>query len=347
MPQNFLDSTRRSIAQIKKHMDQDELKIAPPFQRNPVWSNKQRSYLIDTVLRGYPIPEIYVQELVDSSGEQKFVVVDGQQRIRACLDFIAGEYELSEPQNSPWFEKRFQDLSSAEKEQIFSYNFMVRQLPELEEAEIVDIFKRINRNTVSLNKQELRHATYWGEFIQCVEGISNDPHWSALGIFSANDIRRMLDVEFISELVIAVLHGLQNKKAELDKYYVLYEEQFDDGPEIDKLFRKLVVELSAVLALTSTNRWRKKSDFYSLFLALETRNHVIPLSEKKRSVLVKTLDDFGNRVDAYLRGDLRVTRALRHVKKYGDAVERAATDLANRRARHKVLTALLDGASIS
>ena len=56
--QNFLDVTRRSVAQLKKHWDQSELDIRPPFQRNPVWSEKQKSFLVDTILRGYPIPEI-------------------------------------------------------------------------------------------------------------------------------------------------------------------------------------------------------------------------------------------------------------------------------------------------
>ena len=338
MPQNFLDSTRRSIAQIKRHMDQNELEIAPPFQRNPVWSERQKSYLIDTILRGYPIPEIYVQELVDSLGAQKFIIVDGQQRIRACLEFIAGEYELSEPENSPWFQKKFDDLTTQEKEQIFSYNFMVRQLPELQEPEIVDIFKRINRNTVSLNKQELRHATYWGEFISTVEGISGDPLWSEFGVFSTNDIRRMLDVEFVGELVIAILHGLQNKKSSLDKYYVLYEREFDDRQHIERLFRTVTSELLAIFKIMGRGRWQKKSDFYSLFVALARKANSFPLSETQRKRFARLLDAFGKSVDAYLRGDLKGKSYPKSVRRYGDAVERAATDLG---APRKILLAKL------
>jgi Protein of unknown function DUF262 len=234
--QNFLDFTRRSVAQIKKHWDQGELDVRPPFQRNPVWSDKQKSFLIDSILRGYLIPEIYVQEDVSESGQQRFVIVDGQQRIRACLEFIEGEFALSDPEDSPWFEKTFDQLSSKEREQIYGYNFMVRQLPNVAEIQIIDIFKRINRNTISLNKQELRHATYWGEFILCMEAISDDPLWPDLKVFSANDIRRMLDVEFISELAIAILHGPQNKKASLDKYYVIYEKEFEQRKEIEREF---------------------------------------------------------------------------------------------------------------
>ena len=147
--QNFLDFTRRSIAQIKKHWDQGELDVRPPFQRNPVWSEKQKSFIIDTILRGYPIPEIYVQEDVSASGQQRFVIVDGQQRIRACLEFIEGQFALSDPEDSPWFEKTFDQLSSKEKEQIYGYNFMVRQLPNVPE------FKSLIYSSVSIETQYL------------------------------------------------------------------------------------------------------------------------------------------------------------------------------------------------
>jgi Protein of unknown function DUF262 len=339
MPQNFLDFTRRSITQIKKHWDAGELEIHPPFQRNPVWSDKQKSLLIDTILRGYPIPELYVHEYVNEKGEERFVIVDGQQRIRACLEFIEGEFALSDPEDSQWFDKTFDELSPEDKQQIFSYNFMVRQLPVLPETQMVDIFKRINRNTVSLNKQELRHATYWGEFIRCAETIADDPLWEDLRIFSANDIRRMSDAEFISELIIGFLHGIQNKKSTIDKYYVLYEKEFEQRKEVERVFRITLSELRGVLVPISNSRWRKKSDFYSLFLAIAPHLNQMSLSSNQRSRLTKALDVFGTSVDAYLRN--KEAGRSPAVKKYADAVERAATDLANREARHAVLDEII------
>jgi Protein of unknown function DUF262 len=337
--QNFLDVTRRSVAQLKKHWDQSELEIRPPFQRNPVWSEKQKSFLVDTILRGYPIPEIYMQEEVFASGEQRFVIVDGQQRVRACLEFIEGKYGLSEPEGSPWFDKKFDQLTSKEKEQVFGYNFLVRQLPDAPEAQLIDIFKRINRNTVSLNKQELRHATYWGEFIQCADMISNDPLWSEVNIFSANDIRRMLDTEYISEIMVAVLHGPQNKKSTLDKYYVTYEDEFEQQKEIQRVFRLVLPEIATFVAAQPHGRWRKKSDFYSLFLVLTGHVNELPLSSGKRRSISGTLNSFGANVDEYLRDNLQ--SPPKEVVRYAKAVERAASDIANRKERHEVLSRLL------
>ena len=340
MTQDYLNSTRRSITLIKTKWDRGDLQLSPPFQRNPVWSENQKSFLIDTILRGYPVPELYMQEAIDAFGTEKFVVVDGQQRVRACLEFIAGEYALSEPEDSEWFGKRFTDLSTEDRQKIYSYNFMVRQLPEVGRQQLIDIFKRINRYTVSLNQQELRHATYWGEFIATMERIASDDIWSEFGVFSSNDVRRMLDVEFISELAVAFLHGLQNKKLTLDKYYVLYEHEFDRRNELERIFRLTLTELRGVFLLFGSNtRWRKKSDFYTLFLLVAAAHRSLPLTATHRKAVARRLQNFGGLVDRFLTTN--VGRTSTGVKKYALAVERAASDLANRKARQQVLEAIL------
>ena len=54
----------------------------------------------------------------------------------------------------------------------------------------------------------------------------------------------MIDVEFISELAIADLHGLQNKKSNLDKYYVLYEREFEQRSEVKRIFRLVLAGIA-------------------------------------------------------------------------------------------------------
>lgn len=71
------------------------LTIKPPYQRRPVWAMKQRCYLIESILLGFPVPEIYVQSTTTADGTSSFAIVDGQQRIRAILQFIGAE---SDPQ---------------------------------------------------------------------------------------------------------------------------------------------------------------------------------------------------------------------------------------------------------
>ncbi|EQD28025.1 protein containing DUF262, partial [mine drainage metagenome] len=84
-----------TINAFNKYLTEDSLVIQPAFQRNVVWNDGQRSFLIDSVLRGMPIPEIYVETLTNADGTERVTVVDGQQRIVACLRFLNDELRLS------------------------------------------------------------------------------------------------------------------------------------------------------------------------------------------------------------------------------------------------------------
>jgi len=88
--------TAHRISLFHKWNKEGALELAPPFQRKPVWSDKNKSFLIDTILKQLPVPEIYIQVKTDKDGNTKYIVVDGQQRIRSILEFIEGEYTLVE-----------------------------------------------------------------------------------------------------------------------------------------------------------------------------------------------------------------------------------------------------------
>jgi hypothetical protein len=338
---NFLSSTTHNVAWLQSRYLDDELEIKPPFQRNPVWAEKQKSYLIDTILHGYPIPELYMQEYTDGKGNQVYIVVDGQQRVRSCLEYLRGDYAiLAEDSDPRWSGKKFEQLTEAQKKKIYNYNFVVRQLPELKEIELRAVFKRINRNVVALNRQELRHATYWGQFIQAMESIADEEAWLEFGVFTPNDVRRMLDIEFISEIAVAHLHGPQNKKDSLDRWYQAYEAKFPQREGIESDFRAVLGELQNVIPAISSSRWKKKSDFYSLCLLLLSQTADFPLPASRRKKLGNGLLEFGTRVSAYLSDPDGNKKMSPSVRAYAGAVSRAASDLAQRKARQAELEKL-------
>lgn len=334
---NFLHTTHRTITWFKKAFTNEELELSAPFQRNAVWTNIQKSYLLDTVLNGLPIPELYMQDIGNENGEEKHVVVDGQQRIRAVLDYVLGNYRLEgDDVAKQWRGLKFEDLGPDAKKTIFNYKFVVRILPPgLREDDIRAIFSRLNKNVVSLTDQELRNATYWGPFIKAIQYMADeDPFWATSGIFSANDVRRMNDHEYISELAIAYLHGPQNKKDRLDYFYRMYEELFEDRNDLVETFRKVTSEISRMLSTLSGTRWKKKSDFYTLFLAMADRNKYLPFDEQKVKEISQNLLQFGNKVDALLKIEEREWQTSdRDVVDYARNVARAASDRANRVAR--------------
>ncbi|MCZ8163688.1 MAG: DUF262 domain-containing protein [Microcystis sp. LE19-196.1B] len=334
---NFLHTTHHNIAWFKKAHDIGDLDMKPPYQRNPVWVNKQKSYLIDTILNGYPVPEIYMQEVIDSSGNSKQIIVDGQQRIRACLDFVYDKFPMDEEDSPDFANLFFSEMKDNLKKSIFEYEFVIRILPDLPEAQIRAIFQRLNKNVVALNAQELRQATYWGSFIKTMNELSNLDCWKEYKIFTQNDIRRMLDVEYISELSIATLHGFQNKKESIDEYYTLYEEEFEQREYLINIFNKVTFELLQAIPEISKTRWTKKTDFYTLFLYLAKNSSKLPLSSEKRRQLNSSLIDFGQSIDNYLSTNSKKIEAKETVEKYGSNV-RASSDLSPRKKREEALS---------
>jgi hypothetical protein len=342
---NYLNSTIQNISWFNKLHEDGELDMSPPYQRKPVWVDKQKSYLIDTILHGYPIPEIYMQQVMEADGTSKHIVVDGQQRIRSVLDFIQGKFTL-DPKDSPDLaDIGFEDLTTRQKKDFFGYNFVIRTLPDLPETELREIFRRINTNVLALNAQELRQAIYWGHFIFTMNELSNYPVWIKFGLFTPNDIRRMLDVEFISELAVAVLHGYQNKKTSLDTYYRLYEQNFEEASVILQLFNVVLGEITRILPDISSTRWSKKSDFYSLFLVFAYHVDALPLPSEKRVAASKKLTDFANKVDELSRvKSSEKTNAAKYsasLRNYSSHVIRSASDLGSRKARGEALEKLL------
>lgn len=342
---NYLNTTTQNIGWFNKLHEDGELDMSPPFQRKPVWVEKQKSYLIDTILNGFPIPEIYMQETVDEVGVSRHVVVDGQQRIRSVLEFIQGKFSIN-PKDSPSFaDLEFDDLTGEKRKEFFSYKFVIRTLPDLPEPELREIFRRINTNVLALNSQELRQAIYWGHFIGAMNQIADSLVWTKFGIFTPNDFRRMLDVEFISELAVAVLNGYQNKKTSLDTYYRLHEEIFDEREDLIETFNTVLGEISRILPDLDSTRWSKKSDFYSLFLVFAFHVDSLPLSKENRSKASKKLLDFASKVDRLTK--VKTTDGTVNVKADSDArdyvghVIRAASDLGSRKARGAVLEKLL------
>lgn len=336
--ENYLHTTHRTVTWFVKSDERGELQLAAPFQRNPVWTTHQKAYLIDTILQGLPIPELYMVDEVDSDGDEKHIVVDGQQRIRACLEFLQDKYKLQGDEiDGQWKGLSFENLSPSHKQLIYGYKFVVRILPEMSNPDLRRIFARLNRNVVALNEQELRNATYWGQFIQCVQSIAdNDEFWSDFGIFTANDHRRMLDHEFISELAIAYLHGPQNKKDKLDEYYQLYEEFFEARDELTKIFKSTAAEIGKIIAY-GPSRWRKKSDFYTLFLTLSDYSNEFPWPSDVREKYMLALDSFGDSVTKALTPGDGATATDQNVVDYAEAVSRAASDKQNRIIRKTAL----------
>lgn len=310
-------STEETIGWFRDRFLEGSLLIKPPYQRKPVWLLRQKCHLVESVLRGLPIPELFVQRSTDEEGNTTYAVVDGQQRIRAVLQFVGSDTTQDQMEfdkftldklnaDSDWYGMSFSDLSSEYRRYFYGYALAVRYLDTDDEDELKDMFRRLNRYTVPLKPQELRNATYEGPFARQATKLADD-HTDFLAenrIVSAAAIRRMADVELIAELLIGVMHGPQGGSASsIDSYYQQYEDFDDEFPgqrRTTRLFSTTLATIRRVLPELRDERWANKTDFYSLFVALSTLLASKKLATSKERSLGTALHDFAVAVDARL-----------------------------------------------
>jgi len=131
----------------------------PDYQRPSVWSTSQKQLLMDTILRGYDIPKLYMRKV--GSNPDKYEVVDGQQRLRAIWSFIAGEFRLSkdiDPINgNDITSKYYTELPDDIRSDFDVYPLDVIVLSEADEEEVREMFLRLQNGT-TLKAQEKRNA---------------------------------------------------------------------------------------------------------------------------------------------------------------------------------------------
>lgn len=129
-----------------------KLNIRPAFQREFIYKEKQRDEVVNTVRHGFPLNVMYWVR----SGEDKFELLDGQQRTISICQYVNGDYSINY--------QYFHNLTADEQQQILDYRLMV-YICDGTDKEKLDWFKIINIAGEQLTTQELRNAIYTGEWL--------------------------------------------------------------------------------------------------------------------------------------------------------------------------------------
>ena len=328
------------------------LELKPPFQRKPVWVAKQKCFLIESILLEMPIPEVFVQQTIED-GEARFAVVDGQQRIRAVLQFLGLETEESEaeftgfsldklPSTSQFRGLKFDELPQQEQVKILKYTFSVRILDVPEEAQLRDLFIRLNKYLAKLTEQELRNAIYTGPFVQASIDLADADYWFEQKLITAAQIRRMKDVEYMSDLLIGVMHGPQGGAAKIiDEYYARFEDYDDEFPDQRRTLRRFHQSLKVIKELfpsLNETRWQNRTDFYTLLVAISAallKSDPPADFTNLRKALKKLGDDTNRRLQD------ETFEPSQDVITYVRAVEKGANEKKRRADRHGVVLKIL------
>jgi len=212
-----------------------QLNLEPPYQRRSVWTRKDRLFFLDTVFKGYPCPAIFLHKEIDGvNGKATYHVVDGKQRLETIVLFAESRLSMSKDHGDDELKgKKFKDLSTDYKKRFWNFVVGVDQLDIVEESIVDEVFDRLNRNSRKLERQELRHAKYDGWFITFAEDQSEHQSWKNIGITTTARAKRMKDVQFISELMVALIeNGCQGFSQDaLDEYSAKYDLPEEDTPD--------------------------------------------------------------------------------------------------------------------
>ena len=246
------------------------LDLSPKFQRRSVWTRQAKSFLIDTILRGKPMPKVLLtQDLVGKKNVR--TVVDGQQRIRTILEFVAGGFTVLSAHNAENAGKTFDDLDEDIQNAILQYEVGVDLLYNLSLAEMLDIFARINTYSVTLNTQEKLNAKYLGVFKTTAYelGFAYADYFLSGGVLTEKAVSRMGEAQLSSDLLVALVGGVQTVK-NIEKYYRDFEKLEAVPAEIlqsVERFRAAMQYIGAIYPaadLKNTN-WSRPHWFYTLF----------------------------------------------------------------------------------
>lgn len=250
-----------------------ELNVSPWYQRRSVWTNAHKAYLINSIFSKMPVPTLYLRHALDLDSEKTIKeVVDGQQRCRSIIEFRDGKFTARHPEHN----KRvtYADLSPKQREQFLMAKIPTAQLIGADDADVIEIFGRLNAVSKTLNPQEKRAAQYSGEFHQfCLrQSVTHLTLWRSLNIFTATEISRMQEVQFVADLSLSMLNGITDfGAARITRAYREWDEDFPAKAELDGRFEKVFDYISRLDPASIRDTIFSRSPlFYSLVLVLDS-----------------------------------------------------------------------------
>jgi hypothetical protein len=170
-----LKSEKKSVRDLLDLKKNSMLTVNPEYQRAAVWNEAQQKRLIDSVLRGYPLPLIYLhyrKKVVADMQREDLEIIDGQQRINALYRFSENVFKLFDPvqddkqarfpifiknMDCPWARRDFLSLSPELKERFLDTELFIVKVTTSIDDEARDLFIRLQAG-LPLNAQEKRDA---------------------------------------------------------------------------------------------------------------------------------------------------------------------------------------------
>lgn len=350
--------SEQRIHQLILSHEHGVIHLDPGFQRESVWTKRDRQRLIQSIMAGKPIPNIFLYRRTTDKGTTVFDVIDGKQRLETIFKFVRArsftrdgfsvKLEIEgEERIVDWsmIKRRYPNLRS----RLESYSIQTVEI-EGDLDEIIDVFLSINSTGKRLTSGEKRHAKFYrSRFLLSAEKLTRTYRSWILQqkIVSLAQFDRMKAVELFSELLMSIHSGgILNKKTSLDRMI--------GNASVDaRSLTKAVAEFKATLNLIRRKfprlretRLHNSADFYSLFMLFwEMRTSKLALNDLKADrVATHLIEKLSTGVDNY-RSHLRSGRLPKERDKvyqdYLTTIQGDTDSSATRERRRQILKSLL------
>lgn len=332
------------------------LNLSPGFQRESVWGKRDRQTLIDSILKNYPIPAIFLYSR-EENGEIIYDVIDGKQRLETCLMFmglIRGNSFSTKVQlpGSDELETINYKILQKKAKQFLLSNYKITTIEvKGEPSDVIELFVRINSTGKALSKAEKRHAKYYhSSFLKVAGKLASryEKYFINNQILTDAQITRMKHVELICELMLTIYQGdLINKKAALDKMMDDKTLTMARAKQIEKKLIRTFRKVQQIFPHLNHTRFKQLSDFYSLsVLIYKFEEERLILTDKKRNKIAwKLLETFSKGIDEtkLLQKKVRgIPWNLEKCRDYLFTVMQSTDEITQRRKREEILRGLLE-----
>ncbi|MCC3434072.1 MAG: DUF262 domain-containing protein [Oscillatoriales cyanobacterium] len=300
-----------TIEQLLRRINEEALDLAPDFQRHAnIWKDDAKSRLIESILIRIPLPAFYI----DATDEDKWLVVDGLQRLSALKQFMSDktlklcglEYLLNlEDKTYDEIERRYQ--RRIEETQVTVYLIEKGTPPEVK----YNIFKRINTGGLPMSPQELRHALNPGKATKFLAKLAISTEFQQVTKLSKLRKMRMDDREFILGFLAFTLTSYKDYQSEKRNLFLskaLSKINNMSEPELKVIENNFIKAMVAAWKIFGKNAFRKISqhqtkmfpinkalfEVWSVNLSLLSDEQLDILKQQKEQLIEK----FRNYVDS-------------------------------------------------
>ncbi len=254
-----VDTRPMTINLLLSRILHDELDLQPGFQRNSgIWSESTQSRLIESILIRIPLPAFYM----DATDEDKWLVVDGLQRLTSLRRFIISkELKLRGLQFLTNLDgKTYDELPRNLQRRIEETQVIVYLIEKGSPNEVkFNIFRRINTEGLPLSGQEIRHALYQGKATDLLAQLANSTEFQQAINYGIND-NRMAARESILRFLTFTITPYTSYDKDLDSF--LNKGMVDinkmSTQEIEKLQHVFKRTMVAAYAIFGREAFRKR-----------------------------------------------------------------------------------------